>query len=328
MVTRRDLLKNVFGIAVFLFAWTATRAQTKLPTETHNAALRYWLAFADIQDPPADKATAELLEKTASGETAWDEAKLGPILDANETAIWRMQRATKLPDCDWGLEYDLGPRASIAYVPRARVLARLNTLYGMRMAAKGERQKTVDTWLAGIRFSQHLGKGGSLIFALIGKMAMISNFHALSQAAKSGALNDSQKRQIEAIVRALPGTGFDWGEAFWYEQDPMDIATKQLAEAKNPAEYYAEIAGEAAPADFSVPKPAEVVAYHKLTASIEAALRLTPAQAQGKLEELQKSVKALHPFYQRLMPSLKHINDARIEVQTARAQLLKDLAAK
>lgn len=319
-----------FGCIVALLLVTAGAAygQSKLPTETRNAALRYWLAFADIQDPPTDPATAELLQKTAAGEAAWNEAKLGPILDKNETAIWRMQRATKLPDCDWGLEYDLGPRASIAYVPRARVLARLNTLYGMRMAAKGESQKAVDAWLAGIRFSQHLSHGGSLIFTLVGKMAMVSNFHALTVAAESGTLNGAQKKQIENVVSALPETGFDWGQAFWYEQDPMDVATKQLAEVKNPSEYYAGIAGEPAPANFTVPTQIDVAAYHRVTAEVERALQLPPDEARGRLEKLQESVKTLHPFYQRFMPSFKRINDSRVEVQTARAQLLKDLAAK
>src|SRR6266446_7947629 len=132
--------KSIVLAASLLFGAAFTSAQAKRPIETHNAALRYWMAFAELQDPPTDRATAELLEKTAAGEAAWDEAKLGPILDKNETAIWRMQRATKLPECDWGLEYDLGPRASIAYVPKARVLARLNTLDGMRLAAKGDSQ--------------------------------------------------------------------------------------------------------------------------------------------------------------------------------------------
>src|SRR5713101_9881972 len=94
-----QLNRGVVGVAL-LFATLTAGAQSKLPPETRNAALRYWLAFADLQDPPADKATADLLEKTAAGEATWDEAKLGPILDKNETAIWRMQRATKLPDCD------------------------------------------------------------------------------------------------------------------------------------------------------------------------------------------------------------------------------------
>ena len=57
--------------------------QAKYPPETRNAALRYWMAFAEMQDPPANKATQDLLEKTAAGEAAWDERQLGPILDAN-----------------------------------------------------------------------------------------------------------------------------------------------------------------------------------------------------------------------------------------------------
>jgi len=134
VLTKRLTVAAVFVLISAVAGW----GQTKLPPETKNAALRYWLAFADLQDLPTDKATGELLEKTAAGEALWDEAKLGPILDKNESAIWRMQRATKLPECDWGLEYDLGPRASIAYVPKARVLARLNTLDGMRPAAKGD----------------------------------------------------------------------------------------------------------------------------------------------------------------------------------------------
>ena len=317
----------VVGVALLLAAGTA-QAQSTLPPETRNAALRYWLAFADLQDPPADKATAELLEKTAAGEAAWDEAKLGPILDKNETAIWRMQRATKLPECDWGLEYDLGPRASIAYVPKARVLARLNTLDGMRLAAKGDSQKAVETWLAGIRFSQHLTRGGSLIFSLVGKMGLISNFHALTQAAQSGTLNGEQKKQVEAVVRTLPETGFDWGEALRYEEDPLSVAIKQLSEATNPAAYYQSMMDKPAPKDFTLPTVSEITAFHKLMNSAEEALRLPPDAASERLKTLQASVKTLHPFFQETTPSLTRINDARIEVQAARQKLLQAISAK
>src|SRR5713101_1320509 len=118
-------------------------AETKRPIETRNAALRYWMAFAELQDPPADNATADLLEKTAAGDAAWDEAKLGPILEKNEEAILAMQRASMLPEFDWGLEYERGPSAPIAYVPRARVLARLTTLYGVRLAANGKTEEAI-----------------------------------------------------------------------------------------------------------------------------------------------------------------------------------------
>src|SRR5271157_2088041 len=110
-------MRTRFSIAGLVVLATAVGVcgQMKSPPETHNAALRYWMAFAEMKDPPSDKATQDLLVRTAAGETAWDEAKLGPILDANADAIAMFQRATKLPDCDWGIEYSQGPRASIAY---------------------------------------------------------------------------------------------------------------------------------------------------------------------------------------------------------------------
>ena len=321
-------LKGVVVGVALLFAALAAHAQSKVLPETRNAALRYWLAFANLQDAPADKATAALLEKTANGEAAWDEAKLGPILDKNETAIWRMQRGTKLPECDWGLEYDLGPRASIAYVPKARVLARLNTLDGMRLAAKGDSQKAVETWLAGIRFSQHLTRGGSLIFSLVAKMGLISNFHALTHAAQSGALSVEQKKQVEAAVRELPETGFDWGEALRYEEDPLNVAVKQMAEATNPAAYYQEIMDKPAPKDFNLPNSSEIAAFHRLMNSAEEALRLPPDKASERLKTLQDSVQTLHPFFRQITPSFTRVNDSRAEVQAARAQLLRAIAAK
>jgi len=55
-----------------------------------------------MQDSLADMPTQKLIEKTVAGETAWSEMTLGSILDTNAEAIRTMQRATKLPECDWG----------------------------------------------------------------------------------------------------------------------------------------------------------------------------------------------------------------------------------
>ena len=318
--------KKVWIVCVFILCCPAAPgAQIKRPPETRNAALRYWLAFADLQDPTADKATAELLEKTAAGEAAWDEAKLGPILDKNQDAIQRMQRATNLPECDWGLEYELGPRASIAYAPRARVLARLNTLYGMRLAARGDSQGALDTWLAGIRFSQHLAQGGTLIFSLIAKMGLLSNFHALAQAEQNRSLSAEQQRQVETAVRALPDSGFDWGTALEYEADPLDLAVSELKSASNPAASYRALTGNPAPENFTVPTPAEVAAFHRVMIGAGQALRLPPQQAQERLKLLQDSMKTLNPFYREMTPSFVKINESRVQIEAARATLLQAL---
>jgi hypothetical protein len=320
-------LRIIFVLCSFLCA-NATFAQAKRPVETRNAALRYWLAFADLQDSPTDKVTKDLLEKTAAGKSPWDEAKLGPILDQNQDVILRMQRATNLPECDWGLEYDAGPRASIAYAPRARVLARLNTLYGMRLAAKGNMQEAVETWLSGIRFSQHLAQGGTLIFSLIAKMGLLSNFQALTHAAQSGSLTHVQTQEVVTALRALPETGFDWGAALGYEETTLDIAVKEMKQAPNPAEYYQQVTGQPTPSGFSIPTTSDIAALHKLMNEAEAALRLPPEPAQERLKPLQESVKNLHPFHQQTTPSFLRINESRAQIETARKELLKTLASR
>ncbi|HEY4710069.1 MAG TPA: hypothetical protein VIH46_07865 [Candidatus Acidoferrales bacterium] len=318
---RRRLTIAGLLLVVFLSPASA-KAQTELPPETRNAALRYWLAFADLQDPPADKSTQDLLEKTASGETAWDDAKLGAILDQNQRAIQEMQRATKLPECDWGLEYGRGPEASIAYVPRARVLARLNTLYGMRMLARGQTQEAVDAWLDGIRFSRHLAQGGTLIFKLVARMSLLSDFNAFARAAEAGQLDEAQKQEIAATVRALPDDGFDWGEAMAYEEASLEIAVRQMKQAISPAAYYQEILGQPVPADFSIPDTKDLAACRSVFTQAEAALRLRPEKARTSLPDLQGRVTQLHPFFQKTIPSLVRINDARLEIESSRAKLL------
>jgi len=324
----RTSCKYGFLILALFLTGATTNAQSTFPAETRNAALRYWMAFAEMQDPPTDKATADLLEKTAAGEMAWDEWKLGPILDANGEAVRAMQRATKLPECDWGLEYSLGPRAPISYVARARVLARLNTLYGMRLAAKGDSQGAADTWLAGIGFSQHLAKGGSLIFSLIAKTVLLSNFQALTQAARNGVLHEAQRAQVQSIANALPETGFDWAEALHFEESPLEIGVQQLAAASNPAEYYKALMGRAAPPNFTIPSAKDIDAFHKLMNSAEELLRLPPQKAEDKLKLLQESVKSLHPYFQETTPSFLKINDARMQVLSARQELLQALAGR
>jgi len=311
----------------FALAFTAS-AQTKYPPETKNAALRYWIAFADLQDPPADKALQSLLEKTAAGEAAWDESKLGPILDQNQAAILAMQRATRLPDCDWGLEYSAGWRASIAYAPKARVLARLNALYGIRMQAKGNMQAAVDAWLAGIRFSQHVAEDGPLIFALIAKSTLMPNLGALTRAAQSGALNAAQRKQVEAAISTLPESAFDWSQAMRLEEAGMDSAAAELASSRDPAKLFEQMFGAAAPQDFHVPTASDRDANHKLMLAVEQAYRESPSQAKEKLSALQAQAAAQHVFFQQATPSFTRPNDQRAEIAAARSALLNAVASR
>ena len=317
-------------VASLLMVMSASvaRSQVKHPPQTRNAALRYWMAFAEMQDPPADKATQDLLEKTSAGEAAWDETKLGRILDANGEAIRTMQRATKLPECDWGLEYDLGPRAPLYHLPRARVMARLNQLEGMREMAKGDSQAAVNTWLAGIRFSEHLANGGPLIVALTAKNALLPNLQVLASEARQGHLSEIQKKQVSAALKGLREDGFDWGGAWGLEELTLQQFLAELRGAANPRAAYESAAGEAMPNGAGVPSLVDAHRFREYMMSVQTALRLPPQAAKARLPALEMQKRSLPEAIQRLIPSPQKLNDVRLEVFAAREQLLEALAVK
>jgi hypothetical protein len=321
-------LKLFLATVLILSGAYVAKPQAKTPSDTKNAALRYWMAFAEMQDPPVEKAAQDLLEKTVTGEVAWDEKTLGPILDANGAAIRMMQRATKLPDCDWGVEYDRGPRASIAYAPRARVLARLNTLEGLREMARGDSQAAVDTWLAGIRFSEHLANGGSLIFALIAKSALLPDLRAVTTAAKQGHLSDSQKRQIAVRLGEMREDGFNWGAAWGFEELSGEQLLMELKSASNPATTYESLMGEPMPSGANIPNSEDVRNYRDYMKAVQAALNVAPDSAKTRLSVLEVQKRALPEIVQRIIPNTQRVNDARTEIFVTRKELVEMLSVK
>lgn len=317
----------VASILIMMSASVA-RSQVKYPPETRNAALRYWMAFAEMQDPPADKTTQDLLEKTTAGEAAWDETRIGPILDANGEAIRTMQRATKLPQCDWGLEYNRGVRAAIPYVPRARVMARLNQLEGMREMAKGRSQEAVDTWLTGVQFSEHLAKGGTLIFALVAKSALLPNLRSLTTETKLGHLSDVQKKEVSTTLKELREDGFDWAAAWGLEKLSIQQFLAELRSAPNPRTAYEAVMGEPMPPGTKIPTSEDAGKFSDYMTSVQTALKLPPDAAKARLLVLETQRKALPAVIQRLAPSAQKVNDARTETYAAREELLETLSAK
>jgi hypothetical protein len=319
---------NPLIILASLIIPTAGVAQTRPPAETRNAALRYWLAFSELQDTSADATFVDQLNKMLAGTSPWDEPQFGSLLDKNVEALATFRRATKLPDCDWGLEYSLGSRASTVFVNDAeRALSRMNTLAGIRLQAKGNTQGAVDAWLAGVRFSQHLAHGQSLLGTLVAASALKPNLENLSREIQSGFLNAQQKSEVESAIRALPETGFDWGQALRYEESSVTIAAQELAASPNPAATYQELMGEPAPRNFSLPSRRAVDAYHRVMSQVEQAFEMAPEQTASRLDALKASIGSLDPLFQRSIPSLRKINENRTAVQAARNAVVQQRTA-
>jgi hypothetical protein len=261
-----------------------------------NAALRYWMAFAMMQDPPANAATTDLLQRVADGSERWDEGRLGAILDANSDALDVMGRASSLRVCDWGVEYELGPNAPIPHLAKARVLGRLNVLSGHRLAARGQASDAVNRWLAGIRFSQHLAQGGTLISLFSAQSILLPTLHAL--ASEISRLNAESRANVDAVVRMLPQTAFDWPDAMRREESVLATGVRM--------KLVPNVSSQ------------DLRALRTTVSRIADALQLPPDRARAALAGV--NVGAL-PF-----PSPIKVNEQRETIRAARQRVLDALA--
>ena len=312
-------------VTIFMIAPVASAQEFKPPV-TRNAALRYWIAFSLMQDPPADLKTSTLLNMMAQGKTEWDEAKLGPTVDANRDAILTMQRATRLPECDWGLEYHLGPETPLPPYAKARVLGNLNLMYGMRQAAHHDMAGAVETWLAGVRFAEHFAQGESLLGVMIGTSMLQPNMKALDAAVLRGELDEKSRREVAKAIRVSPEYGFDWSESWRFETYGTIVAIKQIKDSPDPKQRYSEIFGEFPPAPFVPPTAEDLRKFQMVMDEITAAFRLPYLEAKERLAAIAPRIATMNPMIAAMVPNASRANDARGEVQAARQKLLEDLA--
>jgi len=61
-----------------------------------NAALRYWMAFAQMKDYPISREEAAKLDAVLAG-GPWDEQQFGALIEQNKEALDTMIRGTRLP---------------------------------------------------------------------------------------------------------------------------------------------------------------------------------------------------------------------------------------
>jgi hypothetical protein len=296
-------------MAVLASAHTA-RAQAMFPPETDNAALRYWSALVEVQEPPHDDATQHLFGETITGRVAWDETKLGSILDFNLDALRTMQQATKLPVCDWGFDYRHGARMPVEFGMRARLLSRLNALQGIREMAHGDSRTAVDTWLAGVHFGQDMSRGGPMITALIAHAIILDNLQRLVDSARQGKLNEEQKTELSVVVKTIPEDGFDWGAAWGVE---FAIGDQYLQKSRTTGKPESDD---------------KIRGYEEYMLAAQAALREPPAEAKSRVDDLESKIRRLGKVEQIMIPSLRLANEARIRLATAQQELMQALSAK
>lgn len=178
-----------------------------------NAALRYWSAFAQMQDSAITEGRAKELNLILDGTAPYVDLKYKDLVEKNQPALETMIRGTGLPTCDWGIDYALGPDAPADYVRKALELGRLNVLYAFHLMIAGDKDGTARVLAAGVRFSHDVASGGTLFATIVAKDLLAAHLRAMEGGSHLTGFSTGQKSVLEKALAQLGPEGLDWQSA-------------------------------------------------------------------------------------------------------------------
>jgi hypothetical protein len=283
------------ALAVAVLAATAARVPAQTSAKPgENAALRYWSAFAQMQDVALTDAQVDQLNRILDGTAPFVQSTYKELLARNRPALETMARGTALPYCNWGIDYKLGPDAPVDYVRKALQLGRLNVLYSLRLGMDNP-DAAVRALAAGVRFSHDVANGGTLFSALVAKNLLAAHLRAVAFIVHMAGLSRDERTTLQDALAGIGPDGLDWRAAVEREvgilHEPFPtaegvqkldsqaqaalarITTLYLSALSNPqdvAELQKAIADAPQPLPKLVPNPKRVVEEkHNLTEELQ-----------------------------------------------------------
>ena len=199
-------------ILLVVFFLISASAQQK-PKLNDNAALRYFAAFAEMQDSAITDEQAKALNGILDGTVPYDDSKYKDLVEKNKPALELMARGTALPNCDWGLDYQLGEDTPVDYARKALTLGRLNVLYAFHLQIVHDNDAAVRALVAGLRFSHDVANGGSLFATLAARDLLATHFRAVAFSLQVVGLSPAQRLLLQKAIAQLEPTGLDWQSA-------------------------------------------------------------------------------------------------------------------
>jgi hypothetical protein len=180
-----------------------------------NAALRYWSAFAQMQDAALTDPQVQELRGILEGSVPYDDSKYKDLVERNRPAIETMIRATQLPSCEWGVDYQLGPDAPVDYVRKALALGRLNVLYAFHLMIARDADGAARVLAAGLRFSHDIANGGTLFATVVAKDLLVTHLRAVQFVLHDEQRVPSAVQQavVKKAIARLGPDGLDWQAA-------------------------------------------------------------------------------------------------------------------
>jgi hypothetical protein len=135
------------------------------------------------------------------------------LVEKNRPALETIARASALPNCDWGVDYQLGPDAPVDYVRKALAMGRLNVLYAFHLLIAGDRDRAVRVLATGLRFSHDVASGGTLFATVAAKDLVAAHLRAVAFVLHMGEVSGPQRLVLQKAVAQLRPDGLEWQSA-------------------------------------------------------------------------------------------------------------------
>jgi hypothetical protein len=210
---------------------TEAAQQNQRPAD--NAALRYWSAFAQMQDVGITEQQAKEAHAILDGAAPYDDSKYKDIVEKNRPALETLARGAGLPYCDWGVEMQLAERAPVEYARKAAFLGRLNVFYAFHLLVNHDKDGAVRALQAGLRFSHDVANGGTLFATVVSQGLIVAHLKAVAGAQKVGDLSAAQRTALQKSIDQLGTDGLDWPAAMKRELEVLPAHDAQDAAARD-----------------------------------------------------------------------------------------------
>ena len=203
------------------------------PRLSDNAALRYWSAFAQMQDTGITEQQAKEAHAILDGTAPFDDSKYKDLIEKNRPAVETMARGTTLPYCDWGMEFQMGSQAPVDYARKAALLGRLNVFYAFHLVIAGDKDGAVRALQAGLRFSHDVANGGTLFATVVAQGLIVAHLQAVSGIQHVSGFSAAQRAALQKSIEQLGPDGLDWTSAIKREMEVLPTHDAQSAAARD-----------------------------------------------------------------------------------------------
>jgi hypothetical protein len=219
-------------VLCFALANSAATAQQNFKAGD-NAALRYWAAFAQMQDSEITQEEAKEAHAILDGTAPYDDSKYKGLVEKNRPALDTMARGAVLPYCDWGVELQMGTQAPVDYARKAALLGRLNVFYAFHLVIAGDKDGAVRALQAGLRFSHDVANGGTLFATVVAQGLIVAHLQAVSGIQHVSGFSAAQRAALQKSIEQLGSDGLDWTSAMKREMEVLPTHDAQGAAARD-----------------------------------------------------------------------------------------------